>query len=399
MNDRIDPPGAESEGHGPEDAGLSVDEKFARLVAEIGGAGAAAKPAPKEEAARTRELRAKWSKNPPQAVGWRTDGPSLPEPAPAEKRRKVPRQRRRSTGSKWLPVAFIVVLLLGVAAFLKHAGSTQAAPINVSPAGTEQPWAQGDGASPSVSYANPDDAYFAGTPALGWKNNEAGFSVPVAKEIHGVDSDDIATGYELLEKVMEAGNLDATILDGGSTGDFTALLDPSSPPYHDLAGWIAHPSYQDDPTMLVSRFDPATTRLLGHTVKVSGSMSESAGPQSGTAYLTANYVFVYAVGPAKGGSALDTLVTVHRTVQIEIFNSAEYQVDSSKAWIYNYSADTSNITCYDYNGFIDPGFGGSGAVPDVSGVADPYDTGNLLTPSAAPSPTSTLGACQAESGY
>lgn len=392
----------------PEDAGLSVDEKFAKLVAEIDGAGADTRsPAPKEEAARTRELRSKWSVDPPKAVGWRTDGPSTPGPAlssyprPAAPGDERPR-RRRGAWSKWLPVLLVVVLLVAVGTFLNHAGKTESDPVNATPAGTEQPSAQPSSPSaspsPSVSYANPDDGYFAGTPAIDWKNNEAGFSVPKAVEVHGVDSDDVATGYKLLEKVMEAGNLDATILDGGSTADFTKLLDPTSDPYKQLGGWIAHPSYNDDPTELVTRFNPATTRLLGHSVKVSGSMSASAGPQRDSAYLTANYIFVYAVAPAKGDTSQHLRVTVHRTVQIEIFNSNDYQDNPSKAWISDYTSSVSDITCYQYDGYIDPGFELGGPGPNETGEADPYATGNLLTESAAPSPSSTMGECQAMAG-
>jgi hypothetical protein len=402
MNDRIDPPGAESEGPVPEDAGLSVDERFARLVAEIGDGGAARQtPAPKEEAARTRELRSKWRSDPPRAVGWRTDGPStLPGYLSPETPGKPPRKRRAA--SKWLPVVFVVLLVAGVGTFLKHAGSTESSPVNASPAGTEQPWTEGlspsPSPSPSVSYANPDDAYFAGSPAIDWKDNEAGFSVPKAVEVHGVDSDDVATGYKLLERVVEAGNLDATVLDGGSTADFTRLLDPASQVYKELGDWIAHPGDESDPTDVVSRFDPATTRLLGHTVKVSGSMSASAGPQRGSAYLTANYIFVYAVGPAHGDTSDELRVTVHRTLQIEIFDSSEYQTDPGKAWITEWDMTDSNIVCYKFDGYIDPGFQLGGPGPNETGTADPYDTGNLLTQSAAPGPTSTVGECEAASG-
>jgi hypothetical protein len=127
-------------------------------------------------------------------------------------------------------------------------------------------------------------------------------------------------------------------------------------------------------------------------------MSEAAGPQQGSAYLTANYVFVYAVAPVNGGSADAVRVAVHRSIQIEIFNSSEYQTEPDKAWISDDSSDASNITCYQYDGFIDPGFALGGPVPNETGTADPYDTGNLLTQSAQPAPSSTVGECQAVSG-
>jgi hypothetical protein len=86
----------------------------------------------------------------------------------------------------------------------------------------------------------------------------------------------------------------------GSLADFTDLLDPKSSIPAQLAKDMAHPSCQDDPTTLVTRFDPKATVLLGHTVKVSGTMSESVGTQRDTVRLTANYLFVYAVAPAAG---------------------------------------------------------------------------------------------------
>ena len=411
MNDRIDPPGAESEGGAqPEDAGLSIDEKFARLVAELGGGAAGPRtPPPKEEAARTRQLRAEWSRNPPRAVGWRTDGPPSPALAPSfPEPAEGGRSRRRRGWVKWAAVGATVAVCGGVFAGLRIASSSSAMPVNATPAGTARPWAASaspaaspspsPSPSPSVSYANPDDAYFAGSPSLDWKDNEAGFSVPKASAVGGVDSYDVETGYKLLEKLMEAANLDATVLNGGSTADFTSLLDPESDVYKQLPDWIKHPSYDDDPTVVVSRFDPATTRLLGHTVKVSGSMSESAGPQQGSAYLTGNYVFVYAVAPVNGGSSGELRVAVHRSMQIEVFNSDEYQTEPDKAQISRYSADVSDITCYRYDGFIDPGFAVGGAAPNETGTGDPFDTGNLLTQSAQPTPSSTQGECQAVSG-
>lgn len=368
MNDRTDPSGVGSEGTAPEDAGLSVDEKFAKLTAEIDRPGT---PVPER---------------PPVDFGpWRSHG-------------EIKRERARNSGK--VAIAIGLVGLIGYGFWPRHHTS---APLNAAPAGTAAPWTAAPtpdaspSPSPSPTFTNPDDQYFVGSPALSWADNEAGFVVPKAAALNGVSRADVVEGYQELEKVMEAGNLDATILDGGSVRDFTNLLDPSSNMTKDLDSYIAHPSYQDDPTLLVSRFNPATARLLGHTVKVSGSMSAAAGPHHYTVLLTADYIFVYAVGPASGASDEDTRVTVHRSVQIEVVNPAHYESVSGKAWIYNYAASTGNIVCYKYDGYIEPGFEG-GAAPNETGVADPYATGNLLTASAQPSASSTQGECQAESG-
>ena len=85
-------------------------------------------------------------------------------------------------------------------------------------------------------------------------------------------------------------------------------------------------------------------------------------------------------------------------MQIELFNGDEYQTDLDKAQITGYSSDLSDIACYQYDGFIDPGFSVVPAAPNETGTGDPYDTGNLLTQSAQPTPSSTRGECQAVAG-
>ncbi|WP_034265611.1 hypothetical protein [Actinospica robiniae] len=406
MSDRKDPPGAESEGPGPEDAGLSVDERFARMVAEIDGSAVSGKAA-KEESARTRQLRAEWSVNPPKPVAWRADGPSTLTPSSkagsargeswgeSYKSVQTKSRRRRRIGK---PIALVVVVgLLGAGFYATGKDSHGTVPpLNMSPAGTAAPWADtGPSPSPSPSYADPDDAYFAGSPAIDWKNNEAGFVVPTAKALNGVSKSDVAAGYQLLYKVMAAGNLDATILDGGSTADYTKLLDPASGMAKQLTKDLAHPSYQNDPTDLLTRFNPKTTTLLGHTVKVSGSMSEAAGSHKDAVELTANYSFVYAVAPVSGDTSDHQRVVVHRTVEIEVVNpNAGYEVNPDKAWIDNYHDQFANDQCFQYDGYVNPQFTDNGALPNETGSLDPYATGNLLTQeSAEPSPTSTGPGC------
>jgi hypothetical protein len=252
-------------------------------------------------------------------------------------------------------------------------------------------------ASASRDSANPDDRYFAGTPAVGWADDAAGFTLPAAAALNGVGEPAVAAGYALLVRLMTAGNLDAKILDGGQVTDFTNLLDPHSGLAAELESRLAHPSRQDDPTVLLTRFDPATTRLLGHTVKVHGTMSAAVGPRPDTVLLTADYDFVYAVTTPSGAGGEVQRVTVHRTVQLEVLNPDDFVTVPGKAWLYDYAADLSDIRCYDYDGFVEPGFNGGG-VPDMTGVADPYATGNLLTGSAAPRPSETGGVCRAVDG-
>jgi hypothetical protein len=403
MNTWVNPSGEGSEGEAPKDTGLTVDEKFAALAAEVDGSQVKG-PGAKEEAARTRELRAKWAQNPPQPQPWRTDGPKPPLPSypgtsgdPWPPPGKSARDRARSSVK-----VLVGLLLVGLIAFGFWPHHHSPAPLDATPAGTAQPWttaaspSPSASASPSPTFTNPDDQYFVDSPALSWADNEAGFVLPKASPVNGVSRSYVAEGYQELEKLMEAGNLDATILNGGSVSDFTNLIDPSDDTAKTLKSWLASPSYDHDPISLVTRFNPATTRLVGHTVKVYGSMSAAAGKQHHTALLTADYVFVYIVSPV--GNTSDTeRVIVHRTLQIEAVNPNYYNYVAGKAWVYNFTASQANIQCYKYDGYVDPAFGSS-AQPNETGTADPYATGNQLTDSPTPTSTSTQGECQAVSG-
>jgi hypothetical protein len=402
MNESVNPSGEGSEGEQPQDAGLTVDEKFARLAAQIDGTRVEG-PGAKEESGRTRELRAKWAENPPEPQPWRSDGPKMaPYPAPEydawAKPKKTARDRARGSAK-----VLVGLLLVGIIAYGFWPRHHSAAQLNATPAGTAEPWtttpttasvgAAASATSASPTFTNPDDRYFVGSPALSWADNEAGFIIPKISSLNGVSRGEITDGYQELEKLMEAGNLDATVLNGGSVGDFTSLTDPGSEAKSDLESYIAHPSYAHDPLMLVTRFNPATTRLLGHTVKVDGSMSATAGPHNHTVILTADYVFAYAVGPASGATDEDTRSTVHRTLKIEVVDPAYYNAVSGKAWVYEYAVSEGNDECYTYNGYINPVFDGGGSTPNSTATMNPYATGDLITASAAPSSTSTQEEC------
>lgn len=307
---------------------------------------------------------------------------------------------RRASRLRRSVAATAVAALLALAGWDAASQHPKPVPLDSSPAGTGRPWADGAAAaSPAPrAAANADDRYFAGSPAEDWADNEAGFTVPAAVALNGVSANEVAAGYRLLVRVMAAANLEATVLDGGSIADFTGLLDSSSRVPAQLEAGIAHPSAANDPTRLLTRFNPDTTRLVGHTVKVHGVMSAEPGPHGGSALLTADYVFVYAVVPASGAGDENLRVTVHRTVQLEVMNPSEYVFEPGKAWLYDFAADMADVRCYSYDGFVEPGFSRVQAVPDLTGVADPYATGNLLTATPAPHSAAAAGTCRAVAG-
>lgn len=353
----------------------------------------------KEPSARARELSAKWEKEPPKPTAWRSDAPASPPTAPRRADADWSPERREKR--VWPRNVAIAVVAAAVAGFIAYPRHHNPAPLNATPAGTEQPWTTGAKAtpspSPSPSYAHPDDQYFSGSPAILWADNAAGIVAPKAHSVGQFDASEIAAGYQGLRQLLAAANLDATILDGGPTTDFTGLLDTRSKLGTDLDSWIAHPTYQNNPTDLVTRFNPATTRLLGHTVKVSGTMT-AAIDTHGYLAVSADYRFVYAVGPANG-NGIPSRVIVHRTYTIELSTPGMFDAQTGRYWISDYGAEVANDACFQYNGFINPEFGTDDGAPRSGKTVDPYASNQPLVAASptAPTPTGSPTECDSVS--
>lgn len=373
--------GASESGKGSGDPfDIVLDENFVK--------GAAAK----EPSARTRELSARWAKEPPKPTAWRGDSPDpLAGRAPRDDRSGdpwggavAPARRKRNT---WVGYVFIAVVVAGVLGFMVYPRHHTPAPLDLSPAGTAQPWADGGGATPSPSFTNPDDRYFVDSPSLTWADNESGIVAPAATAVGSFSAAEVAAGYTALGKLLAAGNLDATVLDGGSLNDFTGLLDPSRPETADLSAWLAHPKYGADPIDLVTRFNPATTRLLGRTVKVSGTMTASI-EHGRVLTVTGDYKFVYAVGPANPGDGTPSRAIVHRVYQIQLPSPGVAGPQQGKIMFYTYASDISNTACNTYNGYVNPQFG-YGTSPRSGKTVDPYASANLLASPSGPAATAS----------
>lgn len=396
-------PGGTSEPEQPPPAGS--DDPFDIVLNEDFIKAAAAK----EQSARTRELAARWAKQPPTQTGWRTDGPTAfqapaaqNQPQKADKKTKIKRSGR-GPSRVLLRNAGIFVFTAAIAVMLLYPRHHSPAPMNATPAGTAQPWAGASGhpatPTPSPTFSNPDDQYFSGSPSLSWADNADGITLPQAASVGSFTAAQVADGYTQMKNLLAAGNLDATILNGGPLTDFTKLIDPLEKLTGKLEQWLRSPSYQGDATYLVTRFNPKTTRLLGHIVKVNGAMSASID-KNGDLLITGDYRFVYAVGPAAGdGSPNRSLV--HRIYQISVTRPGKYELTPGTSWMVNYTANISNSACFVYNGFINPQFGPGGG--GTSGkTIDPYassDPLRLTTPesSASPHPSGTPTECDSVS--
>lgn len=363
-----------TENHGgPSDSAQDPDDPF-DIVLDEDFVRAATN---KEPSARARARSARWSEQPPEAAGWRGAAPgSSPVADPwADQGRRARRGQRL-----WVRNLVLVLAVASVVGYLVYPRHGKTPLGGTSPTGTTRL-----GPTPSPSFTNPDDQYFAGSPALSWADNDAGIVPPAATALGTFPALEIADGYEGLRRLLIAGNLDPTILAGGPVTGFTRLLDSRSHLPEELNKWISHPGYGANAIDVVTRFNPTTTRLLGHTVKVQGSMS-AAIDKNGALTVTGDYRFVYAVGPGNGPGRPSRAV-VHRVYVLELTTPGVFQSQPERFFLSNYASDIANSACDTYNGYVNPAFGAGGG---SSGRAvDPYASTNLLTGSASPSPTGT----------
>jgi hypothetical protein len=364
----------------------------------------------KEPSARARELSARWSKEPPKDTGWRSDTPDPLHQPPSgdsfdaddadDAEQAAPRARR--VWPRNLVIALAAAAAVGYLVYPRHqAGSSplgaigttqpQIGPVSRPPIPAPTATAT---ATATPSFTNPDDQYFADSPSLGWANNEAGIVEPAAAAVGTFAASEVAAGYDGLRELLIAGNLDSTVLGGGPVTDFTALLDTRSHLSEELSKWISHPGFGANAIDLVTRFNPTTTRLLGHTVKVQGTMSAAIG-KSGFLTVTGDYKFVYAVSPGNGDGR-PTRAVVHRVYVVELDTPGVFDAQTGKYWLSDYASDVANSACNDYNGYVNPAFGAGGGASGKT--VDPYASSNLLTSSPSPRPTgSTPPACDSVS--
>lgn len=336
----------------------------------------------KEPSARARELNARWSEQPPESTGRRSDTPDPSGEADPWAEQDRPARRAQRVWVRNLVLILAVATVVGYLVYPRHG---KAPLTETAPTGTARP-----GPTPSPSFTNPDDQYFADSPALSWADNDAGIVVPAATAVGspatGVfPAGEVALGYDGLRQLLIAGNLDPAVLSGGPVTDFTQLLDSRNHLSEELTKWISHPGAGANAIDVVTRFNPTTTRLLGRTVKVRGAMTAGID-KNGDLTVDGDYEFVYAVGPGNGAGRPSRAV-VHRVYVLEVATPTGFAAQNGKYLMSNYASDIANTACNTYNGYINPAFGTGGG--SSGRMVDPYASTNLLAGSASPSPTAT----------
>ncbi|MBS2539604.1 hypothetical protein KGQ20_43370, partial [Catenulispora sp. NF23] len=345
----------------------------------------------KEPSARQRELAGKWKKDQPKDTGWRTDGARAdlsPNPAgggSGESRASAGKRRRpwaRSLAGVLVALLVTAAIIGGPKLFSSSKTSDSAKPATPvggtapadtsSPTGLAAPAASADappaGASPTST--NADDRYFDGSKSMDWQNNAAGIVPPAAARVGDYSAKTVGDAYAALRQMLITADLDPAVLKGAEPTAAFRLLDPGEGIKQDYEKRVAKPGRgaTNDPKAYATRFNPQTTKVLGGTVKVRGSMS-AAVDKDGDLIVTGDYSFVYALAPADGQGLDRSMVRRVWSLQVQPTTAG----GGSGYWLSDWWYDIANDKCNVADGYINPAFGGDGGV-NTGKTVDPYAT-------------------------
>lgn len=403
MSDESEPvstvPPPEQPDERPGEASSIPDEQweaFLRDAGEGGGTGAPKEPSARarmvtrrlreEEAAEQRgRTRRRW--RPRAGRSKRPQGPQPWTPAgwhtgPAWREINGKGRRRRRFGSAvgvLLALALAVVAVRPALVLDRLPGRTGAdASPSPLPAETVLPSsAPGEGDRTGLPTR---DHPFRGSPALAWADGADAVELPPAKAVGGMSKADVALALRRTKEFLVGANLDPAVLRGGQPTRALALLDPKHPAF---AAWLRRslrdPSRDNDPTALVSRFDPDEVRLAGAVVKVRGHMTFAAG-RPGEVRVHADYTFVYPLVKAGGGGDAVARTIIRRDLTMSLADPRKWVVTKGKLMVEDYDADFFNSECGVYDGYFHPVFpyeAPTGAPPSGP-AADPYDRSRPL---------------------
>jgi hypothetical protein len=137
--------------------------------------------------------------------------------------------------------------------------------------------------SPGVDLSQP----FAGTPAAGWADGEAGIVAPAAAPVGSYTAEQVAAAYERVRQVLITARLDRAVLEGHDFERYLSLLAPNA------RTDMSQPS--EDNYLSATRIADGF-RLLPVAPKATGSMSAEEDPD-GALLIRTDYAFAYAFEP------------------------------------------------------------------------------------------------------
>ncbi|MEV0011350.1 hypothetical protein [Streptomyces sp. NPDC047973] len=361
------------------------DEQWAQLVrqAEAGGAGAPKEPSARarmvtarlreldQQAARAQGSGRRWGRKPKQVEPWQPDGWRT---GPAwQERNGGARKRRRLAGTLgFLAVMGVLVVAMRPSLVTDHLPGDGGSP----DADTTRLLSETAPPTAAPTREAPDrptlDEPFRGSPALRWADGAQGIELPAAKAAGGMSQDEVADALSKTRRLLVEANLNPATLRGERPRAVLQLLDPHAQGAREqLESSLSKPTENNDPVMLVSRFDPAEAEVLGDVVKVRGRTTFKAG-EPGSVEVDADYSFVYALRKAGGDDVARTIV--RRRLAAVLYDPERWDATRGKLALTSYESNVGNTECDTHDGFLHPWFDSDDhAAARGDELIDPYD--------------------------
>ncbi|HXT89408.1 MAG TPA: hypothetical protein VN714_09125 [Trebonia sp.] len=299
-------------------------------------------------------------------------------------------KQRPATGSRSRLAA--AAIAGAVAACLAAAGCSGAAPGTL--LGSGHPTvgtatavaSHGPLTGPPADLTGPPADPFAGTPAEHWTDGAAGIVLPPARPAGSFTTAQVKLAYEWTRKMLIAGELDKTTLDGGTPSAFADLLTSGDRKWFldnlNLKGKDKNGTPLSSRAEVVS-FAPGSVQFVTNVIRVHGTMSAQASSYKGVKVLDVrvNYLFTYAVEPPHHPEQWMRLVS--ETGWLLQFGSWQGAATTFEPWFsITDSAGIAGNSCGNTDGFVHPFWPGVVRHPSESGSGvpvNPYVPGQAKT--------------------
>jgi hypothetical protein len=207
---------------------------------------------------------------------------------------------------------------------------------------------------------------FAGTPAAGWRDGDAGLVMPEVKSVNGFSTADVTEAVTEARAAFIAARLDRRVIQDGNVDVLAELFAPD-----------AQKTARDE-TGFRQRIKPGF-RLLDVAPKVNGQLTVEPG-KKGELSIRANYVVVYAFDTDNPGDLVDEMdiLAVVRTDQRYVFRKdLSFARSSWGLWLDRTEGYSYSIACSAAKeGLLAPAYserrlGGGNGSADRAKVFDP----------------------------
>jgi hypothetical protein len=278
---------------------------------------------------------------------------------------------RRRVRPSWLVTGLVLLVMIGTGLWWRSGAqaANTVGSAGVIPLSTQPP---SDTVTTEGSTPLDLNQPFANTPAAGWGDGANGIVLPPPVAVPGWTTAQVATAESQVRQVLIAAHLDTPLLINHDPSHYLALLAHNVVPalQRDLADpKISHAA--GAVTQLASGF-----RLLPAPIKVSGTMSDSPGPD-GNILIHANYVFAFPFVPAHPSTIRYSweIVAIHHVQEdFEVISDGRYR----GVWPQQSQGYMADMACGPSNqGYLAPAY----SEERFNGPANTEDPSALYNPS------------------